>query len=126
VSGLQGLQTVDPLAQGQAAQAVPGTKDKSDKAAQQFEGLLMGILFQTLRKTVVPSGLFGNAGQASSTYNYLMDQAVAERAASSGKGWGLADRLKANWAVVDKKPPEKDVSTGLMDPGKMPIGPVSR
>ena len=49
------------------------------EAALEFEGLLMAQLFQTLRKTVEPSGLFGEEGQARSTYEYLLDQAVEAR-----------------------------------------------
>jgi Rod binding domain-containing protein len=94
----QGLSIVDPVAQAQGAKAPPTQADKTDKAAQQFEGLLMSLLFQTMRKTVQPSGLFGDSGQTRSTYEYLMDQAVADRAVSGGRGMGLADRLKASWA----------------------------
>lgn len=110
MSGLRGLQTVDPLPLGPPAQGIPGATEKTDQAARQFEGLLMSMLFQTLRKTVVPSGLFGQS-QARSTYEYLLDQAVAERAATSGRGWGLAERLKANWAA-GIKPTEKGLSAG--------------
>jgi Rod binding domain-containing protein len=95
---IQGLAGVDPTAQVQGASAVPDTTEKTDKAAHQFEGLLMGVLFQTMRKTVQPSGLFGDSGQSRSTYEYLLDQAVVDRAVSSGRGWGLAERLKESWA----------------------------
>ena len=64
----QGLPAVDPLAQAQGAKALPDQAEKTDKAARQFEGLLMGLLFQTMRKTVQPSGLFGDSGQSRSTY----------------------------------------------------------
>jgi Rod binding domain-containing protein len=94
----QGLAAVDPLAQTQGAAALPAATDKTDQAARQFEGLLMGLLFQSMRKTVEPSGLLGDSGQSQSTYEYLMDQSVIEKAVSSGRGWGLAERLKADWA----------------------------
>lgn len=93
----QGLPALDPLAQAQGASAVPEAADKTDKAARQFEGLLMGLLFQSMRKTVEPSGLLGDTGQSQSTYEYLMDQAVIEKAVTAGRGWGLAERLKADW-----------------------------
>jgi Rod binding domain-containing protein len=83
--------------------AIPDSSEKTDKAARQFEGLLMSMLFQTMRKTVEPSGLFGDSGQSRSTYEYLMDQAVVDRAVAGGRGWGLADRLKAAWAQAGAK-----------------------
>lgn len=98
----QGLPVVDALTQAQGAKALPGPADKTDKAARQFEGLLMGILIQSMRKTVQPSGLFGDSGPSRSTYEYLMDQAVVDKAVTGGRGWGLAERLKANWTRPDK------------------------
>jgi Rod binding domain-containing protein len=107
----QGLPAQSPLVQAQGAKAVPVASDKTDKAARQFEGLMMGILFQTMRKTVQPSGLFGDSGQARSTFEYLMDQALVDRAVSTGHGWGLAERLKENWSRYEKIKPEKDLPT---------------
>jgi Rod binding domain-containing protein len=105
----QGLPALDVLAQAQGAQRVPDQTDKTDKAARQFEGLLMSVLFQTMRKTVQPSGLFGDSGQTRSTYEYLMDQAVVDRAVSTGHGWGLADRLKASWSHLEKANSKKEL-----------------
>ena len=104
-----GLPAVDALAQAQGAKAPPDPAEKTDKAARQFEGLLMGVLFQTMRKTVKPSGLFGDSGQSRSTYEYLLDQAVVDRAVSGGHGWGLAERLKANWNQPEKNDLKKEV-----------------
>ena len=67
----------------------------------------MGLLFQTMRKTVQPSGLFGDSGQSRSTYEYLMDQAVVDQAVSTGHGWGLAERLKAAWDQSSSSGKEK-------------------
>lgn len=108
----QGLPAVDALGQAQGAKALPDSTDKTDKAARQFEGLLMGLLFQTMRKTVEPSGLLGDSGQSRSTYEYLMDQAVVDRAVSSGHGWGLADRLKATWDQSKQTVHEKGLPPG--------------
>lgn len=105
---VQALPAVDAVAQAQGAQGLPDAADKTEKAARQFEGLLMGLLFQTMRKTVEPSGLFGESGQSRSTYEYLMDQAVVDRAVSTGHGWGLADRLKAAWAQSEQPNTEKE------------------
>ena len=75
-----------------------GLDKATDKeAALMFEGLIMTQLFQAMRKTVQPSGLFGDDSQARSTYEYLLDQAVVEHAMASGKGWGLAERLEKTW-----------------------------
>jgi Rod binding domain-containing protein len=106
VSGLVALPAVDAATLGQGAEKVPPAADKTREAAQQFEGLLMGLLFQAMRQTVQPSGLLGDSGHSRSTYEYLMDQAVANKAAASGKGWGLAERLEAEWSRgKDAKPP---------------------
>jgi Rod binding domain-containing protein len=72
-------------------------KDKDAEAAKQFEGMLMANLFQTLRKTVTHSTLFGNPAGAQSTYEYLLDQAVVNHAVATGSGWGLSDRLQASF-----------------------------
>jgi Rod binding domain-containing protein len=109
---LPGLPLVDTVTQVQGAQGLPSPEEKTEKAARQFEGLLMGLLFQTMRKTVEPSGLFGDSGQSRSTYEYLMDQAVVDRAVTTGHGWGLADRLKASWSQSDPKGHEKELPPG--------------
>lgn len=97
-----GLAVVSGLTQAQGAKALPDPAERTDQAARQFEGLLMGLLFQTMRKTVEPSGLMGDSGQSRSTYEYLLDQAVVEGAVNSGRGWGLAERLKASWSQPTK------------------------
>ncbi len=109
MSGTDGMPAVDILAQAQGAKAVPGSAEKTDKAARQFEGLLMSMLFQAMRKTVHPSGLLGDSGSSRSTYEYMMDQAVVDRAVSAGRGWGLADRIKASWSQSEKKDSQKEV-----------------
>lgn len=88
------LRLQDPVALAQPRAEGPA---KRHEAAVQFEGLLMSQAFQTLRKTVQPSDLFGQDAQARHTYEYLLDQAVIEHAMKSGKGWGLAERLEASW-----------------------------
>jgi hypothetical protein len=72
----------------------------------------MGLLIQSMRKTVQPSGLFGDSGQSRSTYEYLMDQAVVDRAVSGGRGWGLAERLKASWDRQNAGKIEKEHPSG--------------
>lgn len=105
----QGLPSIDSVTQAQGAKALPDQTERTDQAARQFEGLLMSLLFQTMRKTVQPSGLFGESTQSRSTYEYLMDQAVVDQAVSTGHGWGLAERLKASWARPEKTAHEKEL-----------------
>ena len=94
--------------------AKSGQVGKDAEAAKQFEGMLVANLFQCLRKTVVHSDLFGNSGQAQGTYEYLLDQAVVNHAMTGGKGWGLSDRLQANWkshAPINKISGEQDLTS---------------
>jgi len=102
-------------------------KTSPKEAAQKFEGLLMAQLFQSLRKTVEPSGLFGDGGQARQTYEYLFDQAVVEHAMVSGKGWGLAERIEKDWARQEEKDAQKPFDKrDLKDSLGMPIQRLSR
>ncbi len=73
------------------------------EAAKQFEGMLMANLFQELRKTVHPSGLFGGGGSANGTYEYLLDQAVVNHAMDGGRTWGLRDRIEASLKAAQSK-----------------------
>lgn len=75
-----------------------GKKADLHQSALAFEGMLMSMLFQNLRKTVEVSKLLGDSGQARSTFEYLLDQAVADAALKGGKGWGLASRLEESWS----------------------------
>lgn len=84
------------------AQPLPSRPDNAE-AAKQFEAMLMAYVFQQMRQTVPVSGLFGDDGIARSTYDYLLDQAVATKALAAGKGWGLAQRLEASWKTRPAK-----------------------
>ncbi len=104
--------TADPVAQAANAKGLPEPAEKTEKAARQFEGMLMGLLFQTMRKTVEPSGLLGDSGQSRGTYEYLMDQAVVDQAVAGGRGWGLAERLQESWKTQEKTSKEPALPTG--------------
>jgi Rod binding domain-containing protein len=81
----------------------PGVDKATDKqAALMFEGLMMTQMFQAMRKTIQPSGLFGDESKPRSTYEYMLDQAVVEHVMASGKGWGLAEKLEKTWADSKK------------------------
>jgi Rod binding domain-containing protein len=95
VSALPALAPQEIVAQSLPAAAPGGSKNA--EAAKQFEGMLMAFVFQKMRQTVQPSGLFGNEGTARSTYEYLLDQAVTSHAMSAGKGWGLSQQIQAKW-----------------------------
>jgi hypothetical protein len=80
------------------APKLPKTKaDKLSQTAIDFEAMLMTQMFQTLRKTVEPSGLFGDNQTERSIYEYLFDQSIFEKAAANGQTWGLASRLEESW-----------------------------
>ncbi|MCL1907999.1 MAG: hypothetical protein FWG12_01370 [Holophagaceae bacterium] len=81
------------------AQLPKSEKDKIAQTASEFEGMLMAQMFQILRKTVEPSGLFGTNQTERSTYDYLFDQAIVQHAISSGQTWGLAERLEESWRM---------------------------
>lgn len=87
-----------------ASKPQPPVPDKNLKTAKEFEGMLMAHLFQSMRKTVEPSGLFGENDSAKRTYDYLFDQAVVNQAMDSGKGWGLAEKLAASWSGKNGSP----------------------
>lgn len=96
------LSAPSTAAQDLVAQAPPTGKDPKE-AAKQFEGMLMANLFQELRKTVHPSGLFGGGGSANGTYEYLLDQAVVNHAMDGGRTWGLRDRIEASLKAAQSK-----------------------
>lgn len=82
----------------------PGIDKATDReAALLFEGMVMTQMFQAMRRTIQPSGLFGNESSSRSTYEYLLDQAVVEHAMASGKGWGLADKLEKSMGDTKKE-----------------------
>ena len=101
----------------------PAAGDKTEAAARQFEGMVMSLLFQSMRKTVEPSGLLGDGGQARSTYEMLMDQALVDKAVGGGRTWGLAERLSESWKQASDA---RKASQPLTEPGKLPIGSPSR
>lgn len=103
---------VRPLLPRPPAQApglpAPGAADAElRKAAVAFEGMLISQMFQSMRKTIQPSGLLGDSGQARGTLEYLLDQAVVDSAMKGGRSWGLASRIEEAWRL--KAAPSKSV-----------------
>jgi len=85
------------LASAKVSQMSRQEENKMGQTATEFEAMLMTQLFQTLRKTVEPSGLFGCNQTERSIYDYLFDQSIFQNAAANGKTWGLASRLEESW-----------------------------
>lgn len=102
---------------------VQGGKPVDREAALAFEGMLWTQIFQGMRQTVEPSGLFGEGGQARSTYEYLFDQVVVQSAMASGKSLGLAERLVSGGGKTPIGQTEN--SRSIMNP-TLPIGMKSR
>ena len=94
--------SIDFVDLGKATRPVRQSDSKLKQTALEFEGMLMTQLFQTLRKTVEPSGLFGDNQNSRSTYEYLMDQATFQKAAENGQTWGLAARLEESWKMLEE------------------------
>ncbi|MDR2561834.1 MAG: hypothetical protein LBC63_08715 [Holophagales bacterium] len=96
-------QQIDPISLVNAPHPPKADAEKLKKTAAEFEGMLMAQVFQALRKTVEPSGLFGDNQNERSTYDYLLDQAVIKNAIESGQTWGLAARLEESWKNTQMK-----------------------
>jgi Rod binding domain-containing protein len=78
-------------ARGSAAAGAPDTSSEAWKAAQEFEGLLLGQLFQTMFAGVDTTNLFGG-GHAEKMWRGLMIQEIGNDAAAAG-GFGIADMI---------------------------------
>lgn len=94
----QAVQPQDLAPPRTPARPVPAGPDLKQAAAA-FEGMVMSMMLQSMRKTVQPSGLLGDSGQARGTLDYLLDQAIVDSAVKGGRSWGLAARLEAAWSA---------------------------
>ena len=94
---------LDPVTLAKTSRLNQLQEEKIAKSASEFEALLMGIIFQGLRKTVEPSGLLGTNQNERSTYEYLLDQAILQQAVAGGHTWGLAARLEESWKMLQLK-----------------------
>lgn len=77
------------------------------KACADFESLLVYYMFKSMRQSVPQSGLPGKS-QAQGTFEMMLDQKIADEAASQKGGLGLQktlleqmDRMKKN-SSIDK------------------------
>jgi Rod binding domain-containing protein len=64
------------------------------EAAREFEGYLMRILLDEMRKTVSSGGLFD--GRATAGYQSMLDDALTRQMAQRG-GLGLAAQMVKQW-----------------------------
>jgi flagellar protein FlgJ len=106
------VQSVDSL----RLQAKQDPKEAVKSAAKQFEALFLNILFKSMREATPEDPLFDN--DQSRMFTQMLDQQMAQKIASTGKGMGLAESLTQQLMRAYEKsiPPE---ATG---DGKEPAG----
>lgn len=88
---------VSPLiSQAQHALALAGTTPRPGdaEAAREFEGYLIRMLLDQMRKTVASGGLFD--GRETQGYQAMLDDALTRQMAERG-GLGLANQMLAQW-----------------------------
>ena len=66
----------------------------AQEAAQEFEAYVLKLLLGEMHRTVQPGGLFSGVG--SGTYQAILEDALARRAAEAGT-FGLARQLLDSW-----------------------------
>lgn len=84
-------------AENRAADVMDRIEKASDdvelrKACADFESLFLHKLLQTMRKTIPESGLM-DGGLREDIYTDMLDQRIADMAATGGRGTGLGERL---------------------------------
>jgi len=77
-----------------SAAAHPAGKAKAEKAAQDFEAVLLGSLLESLQKTFAGTSEDGPAG--SSNYTVMATQALASAMSAHG-GIGIARLILRQW-----------------------------
>lgn len=74
----------------QSAQQTALTPDQDQalkrlhQAAQQFEGVFLGMVFKEMRATVPQDGIFGKDSSATQTWTEMLDQQRSQQLASTG------------------------------------------
>jgi flagellar protein FlgJ len=72
---------------------------KLHQAAQQFEGIFVGMLFKTMREGQAKTAITGKLSEADQTYGEMLDQKRADAMAQSGAlgiGKILENQLRAS------------------------------
>ncbi|MCC6221196.1 MAG: rod-binding protein [Deltaproteobacteria bacterium] len=72
-----------------------------EKAASDFEALLLHQMFKVMWETVETTGLFGENSNEGQIYRDMLNQAIAE-SASQGKGIGVKDMLRKELTKANK------------------------
>ena len=99
--------TLQPQSLGALRYAAKSDPAHSMQAvAKQFESMFMSILMKSMRSTTQGGGFFDN--EQTRLYTEMMDQQVAQKIATTGKGLGLADMLltqmKRNTSAASETP----------------------
>lgn len=83
-----------------AAEMTP-EMEKIDKAARQFEGMLLHEMLKSMWSTVPQSELFKGSGNEDEMYRDFMNQAVSDTI-SAGRGIGIRDVVTKDMQKLDK------------------------
>ena len=102
ISLLQSLSKVSngKASAGMGGAAIPSSKDP-EKAAMQFEAMLVHEMLQSMWKTV-PKGELLSGSDEESTFRDMMNEAVAN-SISQGKGIGIKDVILKDINKLEKK-----------------------
>jgi len=71
--------------------------DRSDRAYKSFEAMFLQVLLKEMRKTIPDEGGLFPKGQATETFEEMLDAAFAQNIADSGQ-LGIAKQLEAEAA----------------------------
>lgn len=91
MDGTPGIDQQPPQSR-QASDVAPERLQRLRKVAQDFEALFVGTLLRSMRNTVLESDLIDNKGEIK-YYRQLLDEEMAQGAARSGSGLGIADLI---------------------------------
>ncbi len=89
---------------------------KLEKAAQDFEGIFLGILLKSMRGTVESGGLF-KEGTDSQIYRDMFDQEIA-RGLAKGGGIGLAKIIVQSQERLRDAKASSSPSSSVLENGK--------
>ncbi len=93
----------------------PPVQDKLDKAAKDFESLIVGELLKTMRNTVAKSGLSGT-GAGADIINGMFDEQLAKCLADTG-AFGVGKLVKGSMADAEPTRAELGAQPLLSDDG---------
>jgi Rod binding domain-containing protein len=112
---------MDPINRAGASQA-PLTAEqetslkKLREAAQQLEGVFVGLLFKQMRASAPTTSVFGKVSEREKTFNEMLDTARADAVGKSG-AFGFAKAIEAQL---------RDVVLGTRRSPADPAGPADK